>query len=188
MLRAMFLEFPDDPTCDYLDRQYMLGDSLLVAPIFSRDGNVDYYVPSGVWTNLLNGDSVEGPRWIREKHDVLSLPLLVRPNTILPMSNRTDRPDYEYSQDVILKVFHFENGNQARVEIPDLIGDLDAVFEAQREEDLIRIQRQGSSKPWKVLLVNVHSIESDQPSEATSEGMLISLDSPINLLEVKVLP
>jgi alpha-D-xyloside xylohydrolase len=27
MLRAMMLEFPDDPACDYLDRQYMLGDS-----------------------------------------------------------------------------------------------------------------------------------------------------------------
>ena len=29
MLRAMMLEFPDDPACDYLDRQYMLGDSVL---------------------------------------------------------------------------------------------------------------------------------------------------------------
>ncbi|MFK9882575.1 TIM-barrel domain-containing protein, partial [Klebsiella pneumoniae] len=35
MLRAMMLEFPDDPACDYLDRQYMLGDSVLVAPVFS---------------------------------------------------------------------------------------------------------------------------------------------------------
>ena len=31
MMRAMPIEFPDDPACDYLDRQYMLGDSLLVA-------------------------------------------------------------------------------------------------------------------------------------------------------------
>lgn len=36
MLRAMMLEFPDDPACDYLDRQYMLGDSMMVAPVFSR--------------------------------------------------------------------------------------------------------------------------------------------------------
>ena len=53
MLRAMMLEFPDDPTCDYLDLQYMLGDSLLVAPIFSHDGSVRFYVPEGRWTNLL---------------------------------------------------------------------------------------------------------------------------------------
>ena len=60
MMRAMVLEFPDDPACDYLDRQYMLGDSLLVAPVFSPDGGVDYYVPDGRWTNFLTGEVVEG--------------------------------------------------------------------------------------------------------------------------------
>ena len=53
MLRAMMLEFPNDPACDYLDLQYMLGDLLLVAPVFTYDGNVSYYVPEGRWTNLL---------------------------------------------------------------------------------------------------------------------------------------
>ena len=46
MMRAMVLEFPEDPACDYLDRQYMLGESLLVAPIFTTDGVVDYYLPA----------------------------------------------------------------------------------------------------------------------------------------------
>src|SRR5215216_87949 len=54
VLRSMLLEFPDDPACAYLDLQYMLGDSLLVAPVFSHDGSVSYYVPAGRWTNLLN--------------------------------------------------------------------------------------------------------------------------------------
>lgn len=35
MLRATMLEFPDDPACNHLDLQYMLGDSLLVAPILA---------------------------------------------------------------------------------------------------------------------------------------------------------
>ena len=51
MMRAMLLEFPDDPGCDTLDRQYMLGEPLLVAPVFSPDGVVDYYLPAGRWTN-----------------------------------------------------------------------------------------------------------------------------------------
>ena len=53
MMRSMLLEFPDDPTCAHLDLQYMLGDSLLVAPVFSHDGSVSYYVPAGRWTNLI---------------------------------------------------------------------------------------------------------------------------------------
>ena len=39
------LEFHDDPVSDYLDRQYILGDSLLVAPVFNEDGRVSYYLP-----------------------------------------------------------------------------------------------------------------------------------------------
>jgi alpha-D-xyloside xylohydrolase len=79
VLRAMFLEFPDDPACAYLDRQYMLGADLLVAPVFSEDGEVSYYLPDGEWTRLLTGEAVKGGRWITEKHGYLSLPLLARP-------------------------------------------------------------------------------------------------------------
>ena len=47
-MRAMVFEFTDDPTCDYLDRQYMLGESILVAPIFSENSIVKYYIPNVV--------------------------------------------------------------------------------------------------------------------------------------------
>ncbi|NED89084.1 alpha-xylosidase, partial [Streptomyces sp. SID11233] len=55
VMRAMLLEFPDDPACRTLDRQYMLGDDLLVAPVLAPDGSVEYYVPEGTWTHLLTG-------------------------------------------------------------------------------------------------------------------------------------
>ena len=37
----------------------MLGESLLVAPIFKESGEVEYYVPEGIWYNLLTGENVE---------------------------------------------------------------------------------------------------------------------------------
>jgi alpha-D-xyloside xylohydrolase len=185
MLRAMFMEFPDDPACNHLDLQYMLGDSLLVAPVFSHDDMVNYYVPDGVWTNLLNGGTVQGPRWVRETHDALSLPLLVRPNTVLPMSDRTDRPDYDYGEDVVLKIFQFENGRQVQVEIPDLAGNTESIFRVQRANDTLHIERDGPFRAWKVLLVNVHSIELDQPFEKTIDGVLLSFDASLNAVEVK---
>lgn len=77
MLRAMILEFPDDPTCRYLDTQYMLGPALLVAPIFSPNSDVTYYLPEGEWQNLLTGETVQGPGWRRETHNYFSLPLWV---------------------------------------------------------------------------------------------------------------
>ncbi len=77
MLRAMILEFPDDLTCRYLDMQYMLGAALLVAPIFSANSEVSYYLPEGEWRNLLTSEVRRGPGWHKEKHDYLSLPLWV---------------------------------------------------------------------------------------------------------------
>jgi alpha-D-xyloside xylohydrolase len=60
MMRAMILEFPKDPASDTLERQYMLGDSLLVAPVFSEGGEADYYLPEGAWTHLLTGKVQQG--------------------------------------------------------------------------------------------------------------------------------
>lgn len=42
VMRSMFVEFPDDPACRTLDRQYMFGPSMLVAPVFTCSGEVSY--------------------------------------------------------------------------------------------------------------------------------------------------
>jgi alpha-D-xyloside xylohydrolase len=83
VLRAMLLEYPDDPVCPFLDRQYMLGDSLLVVPVFSESGTVEYYLPPGTWTHFIdkiNGSArrEQGGKWIREVCDFMSIPLWIR--------------------------------------------------------------------------------------------------------------
>jgi alpha-D-xyloside xylohydrolase len=82
MMRPMMMEFPDDPSCEYLDRQYMLGDSILVAPIFNSEGVADFYLPQGSWVSLISGEKVEGGSWRSEKHGYLSLPLYLRSEKI----------------------------------------------------------------------------------------------------------
>ena len=42
VMRSMFVEFPDDPACRTLDRRYMFGPSMLVAPVFTYSGEVSY--------------------------------------------------------------------------------------------------------------------------------------------------
>ncbi|MDR0958785.1 MAG: alpha-xylosidase [Propionibacteriaceae bacterium] len=94
VLRPMVFEFPDDRGAWTADTQYMLGDSLLVAPVFRDDGQVTYYVPEGRWTRLLDDEAsphptvVEGPGWVTEQHGFLSLPLLVRPGAVLPVIDK----------------------------------------------------------------------------------------------------
>ena len=128
MMRPMMLEFPNDPACDTLDRQYMMGESLLVAPVFHADSHVDYYLPDGLWTSLLDGRKVQGGHWQRETHDFLSLPLMVRPGTVLPMGKQDDRPDYDYTDGLELHVYQLAEGQTVTVKIPDLKGQLAATY------------------------------------------------------------
>src|SRR5262249_2390729 len=66
VMRPMVIAFPSDPAATYLDRQYMLGGDLLVAPVFSAGGEVTYYVPAGRWTRFGTTDVVQGPAWVTE--------------------------------------------------------------------------------------------------------------------------
>jgi alpha-D-xyloside xylohydrolase len=113
VMRSMVLEHPHDPACTTLDRQYHLGESLLVAPVFTEGGEVDFYLPEGTWTHLLSGEKKAGGRWQREQHGYMSLPLYVAPNTVLPWGAETERPDYDYAHGLTLRVFALADGASA---------------------------------------------------------------------------
>ncbi|OJV96420.1 MAG: alpha-xylosidase [Microbacterium sp. 67-17] len=105
VMRPMALAFPGDPAVEYLDRQYMLGPDILVAPVFTASGEVTFYLPPGAWTHLLTGERVEGGGWRTEVHGFDSVPLYVRPGAVLSWGARDDRPDYDYLDGLALRVF-----------------------------------------------------------------------------------
>ncbi|MEU1512149.1 alpha-xylosidase [Streptomyces sp. NPDC005811] len=142
VMRAMVLEFPDDPGCAQVERQYMLGPDLLVAPVFSDEGDVTYYVPEGTWTDFLTGRTVTGPRWVRERHGFRSLPLLVRPGAVLPVGAHADRPDYPHADGVTLRTYGLERGAEVTVRVGD------TVFTVVREGDTLRASAGDSPAPW----------------------------------------
>jgi alpha-D-xyloside xylohydrolase len=179
MMRAMCLEFPDDPGCAYLDRQYMLGERLLVAPVFAESGTVTYYVPTGRWTNLLSGATVEGPGWREERHPYSSLPLLVRPNSVLPIGDCEARADYDYPRGVTLRAYAIEDGARVRVSVPAQNGEPGSIFELQRDGRQLRLTPHAAAPGWRLLLVGetVESVDGGA-IETTAEGSLVVPASP----------
>ena len=116
MLRSMALEFEGDKNCHtwncrYLDKQYMLGESLLAAPIFNEEGKASYYLPGGLWTNYLTGEQTEGGIWREEHHDYLSVPLWVRENSIIA----TEQKEENGERKLTLKVFGLTDEAHAEV-------------------------------------------------------------------------
>src|SRR3954452_10500357 len=116
-MRAMHVESRNDPACRYLDRQYMLGSSLLVAPVFRQDDVAEYYVPAGKWTNVLTDEPVEGGRWQTEKLDFMHVPLLVRENSIIPTSGNEQQPQWRAADELTLNLFQIADGAALSVHV-----------------------------------------------------------------------
>lgn len=152
LLRPMILDFADR-SCETLDKQYMLGDSLLVAPVFKESGEVEYYLPEGKWVQLLSGEVIEGGRWKKETHDYFSLPLLVRPNSILAVGSCHDKPDYDFAEGVTFYLSEFEDGASAEIFVPDVKGNKVRCVKALREGDTIIVTVDGGSDNWDCKLL-----------------------------------
>uniref|UniRef100_A0A7C4KFN3 alpha-D-xyloside xylohydrolase n=1 Tax=Anaerolinea thermolimosa TaxID=229919 RepID=A0A7C4KFN3_9CHLR len=186
MMRAMLVEFPDDPACDTLDRQYMLGDHLLVAPVFSADGKVDYYLPAGRWTHFLTGEVVEGGRWVREQHGFLSLPLLVRPNSVLAVGANDQKPDYDYADGVTLHVFELEEGATAMARVPTVQGGTAFTVRVSREGRRIEVILEGDASHWSVLLRGFRQLQGVVGGAASVEelGVRVTPGSGVHRLSL----
>ncbi|VUC19999.1 unnamed protein product [Clonostachys rosea] len=127
-LRSIALEFPDDPTAWYIDRQFMIGSQLLAAPIFEESGDVEFYLPSGKWTSFYTNEVRTGPGWFKEKHGFGTLPLYVRENTILVLGNReVVGAVYDYGQNVEIALYQVTPGAKAKLVKSDgtSIGELE---------------------------------------------------------------
>ncbi|KAI0670606.1 alpha-glucosidase [Trametes maxima] len=121
MQRAMFIEFLDDRTTHYLDRQYMLGPNLLVAPVFVPDGEEsEYYLPAGRWTSFFHPSrTLTGPTWVKEVVPIDELSVWVRQGSILCVGpDNVGRPDYDYAKALEVRVFELDEGQVVQAEIP----------------------------------------------------------------------
>ncbi|MCF3651666.1 alpha-xylosidase [Synoicihabitans lomoniglobus] len=153
LMRAMVMEFCDDRGCDALDRQYMLGDRLLVAPVFSVAGEVDFYLPTGSWVHLLTGEERSGG-WHRTHHDFMDLPLYVRTGSVLPLGGDETRPDYDWAEGVTLAIYRIEDGDTATCTVPGFDGAAETVAAVSRVGETLIVTLTGRvPSRWSVRLL-----------------------------------
>ena len=179
-MRAMLLEFPGDIPCQDLDRQYMLGERLLVAPVFTKEGDVDYYLPAGTWTNLLDNRVVEGGRWLHEVHDFMSLPLMVRENTLLPIGADDQNVEYDYGKDLTLHLFALKD--QARADVVDMYGNPMLTACAKNEGGSVTLTFEGRAQNLSLVLRNVHQVKDLTGAEAqdTPLGLKLTVNAALD--------
>jgi alpha-D-xyloside xylohydrolase len=185
MMRAMLLEFPEDPACETLDRQYLLGGSLLVAPIFTEQGIVDYYLPAGGWTNFLTGKVQEGPGWRREQHGFLSLPLMVRPNSVIALGAVDHRPDYDYAEKVTFRVYELSDGaGRCRLSSPGRTEAEQLIVRRTGKRVTATFSRESSSA-WRLQLAGISKVQTTGDLQVAADPFGIIIQPPSGVKQVE---
>lgn len=178
-MRSMVLEYTEDKTCHYVDKQYMLGDNLLVAPIFNDQSIAEYYLPKGIWTDFFTGEEKEGAGWITEKHGYLSIPLMVKENSIVVMGAHDDRPDYDYGDHAEIRIYALKDGHSASSIVYGMDNQEQISITASRSGSDIHIQVT-SGQEYTIRLINVTA--SGKDAVIDGKDTVISLSGNADLV------
>ena len=172
-MRAMVLEFPGDLGAEDCDRQYMLGDSLLVAPVLREDNIGEYYLPRGCWTEFFSGKKTDEYGWHRDEYDFFSLPLYVRENTLLPIGQCCDKADYAYEENVLMQVYALKD--KACRTVYDRNGEKAFCVKAEKADNQITFSICKETKGLRLQLMGIHSIKSvsGAVAEENEKGILL---------------
>ena len=108
MVRALFVEFPDDPGAWLIEDEYMYGSQLLVAPLLETGNERTCYLPGGKWIDYQTG-AVYNSGWQTIKAGKIPCIILVRDGSLIPhvpLAQSTDRINWDkmelkpYSADI----------------------------------------------------------------------------------------
>ncbi len=132
--RAVVMDYPNDPNTWNLDDQYMVGPSLLVAPMFAGKPTRPVYLPEGTWYDFWTGERLAGGRKIEVSKPVDQIPVYVKAGSLLPLATPVEsvRPDTTFALTVRVYgeqpagfalyeddgvTYDFENGAQNRIDL-----------------------------------------------------------------------
>ncbi len=89
-IRHMILEYPDDPACYEAHGQYMLGDSMLVAPVYAKGAKTkEVYFPQGLWIDYWTGEQVEVTGKVTVDAPTDIIPVFLKAGSIIPLYPET---------------------------------------------------------------------------------------------------
>jgi alpha-D-xyloside xylohydrolase len=83
MLRALFIEYPDDPGSWLIDDEYLFGSDMLVAPLLENVTKRDVYLPPGQWIDYQTGKVYSGG-WHNIEAGKIPIVVLVHEGSVIP--------------------------------------------------------------------------------------------------------
>jgi alpha-D-xyloside xylohydrolase len=123
---------------------------------------------------------------MHETYDAMSLPLLARPNSVIPFGAVDTRPDYAYADGVTFHVFELAEGATASAVVPSLEGEVAMRLRVRREGDTITAEAEDAAASWSVLLRGINRVASVEGghAEPDARGVRVVPDGNVQRLRV----
>jgi alpha-D-xyloside xylohydrolase len=102
LIRALVLDYQNDPHARYTKDEYLFGPDLLVAPVIDENLSRVVYLPAGEWTNLFTGELITGPKTVVAQAPADTIPVYARRGAIIP----------KIPEDIMTLVPQSESGNK----------------------------------------------------------------------------
>ena len=118
MARALVVEYQQDPTVWHIDDEFLCGDSLLVAPVYTAEDHRRLYLPAGLWTDWWSGERLPGNRWIEVTPNLATLPLYLREGAIVPLGPVMNYVDEFPTEQITLRVALFAGDGRNEFTVP----------------------------------------------------------------------
>jgi len=139
MLRALVIEYQDDPNVRNLGDEFLFGSSILAAPIADDTNARDVYLPEGRWTDWWTHEQFEGGGWMRVEADLETMPLYIREGGIVPMGPVMNYVDEKRTGTVDLLVALYNGDGRSAFSVP-VNGELVAVeYKSSRRKHVINV-------------------------------------------------
>ena len=111
LIRALWLEFPNDEQTFLIDDSYLWGDSFLVAPVYQKQAKERrVYLPKGTWWNFWNDERIEGGGWVNRQIALDTIPLFVKAGSIVPIGPTKQHTSERSSELMTLRVYPGASG------------------------------------------------------------------------------
>lgn len=105
MMRALFVEYPNDPGAWLIDNQYLFGTDILVAPLFENVNQRDVYLPgNGEWIDYQTGKTYS-PGWHTIEKGKLPVVMLIKSGAVLPHIKLAQSTKFMDWSEIDLKVY-----------------------------------------------------------------------------------
>ncbi|MEI6074120.1 MAG: TIM-barrel domain-containing protein [Verrucomicrobiota bacterium] len=85
-MRALVMDWPNDPMTYAVDDEFMVGPSMLVAPMFAGQGKRSVYLPAGTWYDFWSNERMQGGRKIEVSKPLERIPIYVKEDSIIPLA------------------------------------------------------------------------------------------------------